>query len=305
MTSLGVRPQETQGYWEPRPAAANHAPARDEQEREMVARAKAGEDEAFDWLYQRYHTAIFNYVYRMVGDQETAKDLTADAFLKLWLNLEKYVDRGTFGAWVYRLATNVCLDHLRHVKLVKWTPWEAFVSVFHPTQVAASREQPERIAVHREDTEEVRMLLSQLHPTHRACLVLREYYDLTYDEMAEHLGATRAAVKSLLYRARGEFRHLYTRSPRRPGRTQDDPIPEYLTSRERTATFVPGDHFGSRLIARRTALGLSQSAVGRLLGFRGHGSLSILERTGQGSATLKERVHRVLDEYEAQTRGGA
>ena len=176
-------------------------------ERTAIAFAQAGDHSAFEWIYGQYETQISNYVYRLMGSAEDAYDLTQDTFLKAYLALPKTSDDLRVGAWLYRIATNVCLDELRHRRLVKWQPWEAFISVFHPSQVA--RDSPERDCLDRETTEEVRLILDRLRPEYRLCLILREYHDLSYDEIAEALATTRAAVKSLLFRAREEFRRVW------------------------------------------------------------------------------------------------
>jgi RNA polymerase sigma-70 factor, ECF subfamily len=187
-------------------------------EAELVARAQAGDHGAFEALVARYQGAIYNYVYRLMGSAEDAGDLTQDTFLKAYLALPRTSDDLRVGAWLYRIATNVCLDELRHRKLVRWQPWEAFVSAFHPSQVAP--DSPERECLSREDAQEVQALLGELHPKYRLCLLLREYQDLSYDEIAAVLQTTRAAVKSLLFRAREEFRRAYAKAARQPRRPQ-------------------------------------------------------------------------------------
>lgn len=182
----------------------------------LIARAQAGDHAAFETIFTQYQTQIYNYIYRLMGSAEDAYDMTQDTFLKAYLALPKTSDDLRVGAWLYRIATNVCLDELRHRKLVKWQPWETFVSVFHPTQVA--KDSPERDTIDRENTEEVQFILDKLHPKYRMCLILREYHDLSYDEIAEVLNTTRAAVKSLLFRAREEFRQVYAKVERKPGR---------------------------------------------------------------------------------------
>lgn len=183
-------------------------------DRDLIRRAQDGDHEAFEAIFAQYQTAIYNFVYRLMGTAEDAYDLTQDTFLKAYLHLPKTSDDLRVGAWLYRIATNVCVDELRHRRLIKWQPWEAFVSVFHPTQVA--KDSPERECLHRENTAEVQAILDKLHPKHRMCLLLREYRDLSYDEIADVLGTTRAAVKSLLFRAREEFRQVYAKAPRKP-----------------------------------------------------------------------------------------
>ncbi len=184
----------------------------------LIARAQAGDHAAFETIFTQYQTAIYNYIYRLMGSAEDAYDMTQDTFLKAFLALPKTSDDLRVGAWLYRIATNVCLDELRHRKLVKWQPWEAFISVFHPSQVA--KDSPERDCLNSEDSEEVQLILQKMHPKYRMCLVLREYNDLSYDEIADVLNTTRAAVKSLLFRAREEFRQVYGKVERQPGRAK-------------------------------------------------------------------------------------
>ncbi len=177
-------------------------------------------EEVFQRLFAQYEQPIYQYVYRLLGDAEDARDFTQDAFVKAYRKLPETLAKGEFQAqaWLYRIATNVCLDELRHRKLVKWQAWESFVSLFHPSQVA--KDSPERDCIDRENTEEVQLILDRLHPKYRMCLVLREYHDLSYDEIAEVLSTTRAAVKSLLFRAREEFRQVYAKVERQPGRAK-------------------------------------------------------------------------------------
>lgn len=179
--------------------------------RAAAAAAQAGREAGFEWLYTHYQNAIYNFIYRTMGSAEDARDLTQDVFVKAWLNIHKTSDDLKVGPWLYRIATNACLDRLRHNKLVKWTPWQAFIGVFHPSQVAGAKDSPHQQAAVAEDAREIQMVLSRMHPKYRMVLVLREFHDLQYDQIAEVLGTTRAAVKSVLFRARGEFRAVCAR----------------------------------------------------------------------------------------------
>lgn len=165
----------------------------------------------FASLYQQYEQAIYAYVYRMLGDPEDAIDFTQDAFVKAYRKLPETLAKGNFQAqaWLYRIATNVCLDELRHRKLLKWQPWESFVSLFHPSQVA--RDNPERDALQSETKHEVEVVLEKLSERYRVALVLREYHGLGYEEIAAVMGTTRTAVKTLLLRARESFRLHYAK----------------------------------------------------------------------------------------------
>jgi RNA polymerase sigma-70 factor (ECF subfamily) len=165
----------------------------------------------FAQLFQQYEQPIYQYVYRLLGDPEDARDFTQDAFVKAYRKLPDTLAKGNFQpqAWLYRIATNVCLDELRHRKLLKWQAWESFVSLFHPSQIA--RDNPERDALQQETKVEVELVLERLSPRYRAALVLREYHGLGYEEIAAVLNTSRTAVKTLLLRARESFRFHYAK----------------------------------------------------------------------------------------------
>lgn len=180
----------------------------------VIACARAGDHGAFEVIFNAYHTAIYQYVCRMMGDAKDAEDLTADTFLKAYLALPRTSEDLKVGAWLFRIATNLCLDELRHRKLLKWHPWESFISTFHPGQVAKHNTVSEYMR--RENAEEVQMLLEQMPPKYRMVLILREYQDLSYDEIAAVLNTTRAAIKNLLFRSRECFREVYAKAERQP-----------------------------------------------------------------------------------------
>ncbi|GIW06858.1 MAG: RNA polymerase sigma factor [Dehalococcoidia bacterium] len=163
--------------------------------------------ESFEAIFERFQTPIYNYVLRMMGNPEDASDLTQEAFLKAYQALPRMSGEVNVGAWLYRIATNTCLDELRRRKIIKWQPWEAFLSAFHPKQVAS--DDPERETLRLEDSAMVQRVLDRLPPKYRTCLLLREYQDLSCEEIGEVIGASRSAVKSLLFRAREEFRRVW------------------------------------------------------------------------------------------------
>ncbi|MFN8532449.1 MAG: RNA polymerase sigma factor [Dehalococcoidia bacterium] len=163
--------------------------------------------ESFEAIFERFQTPIYNYVLRMMGNPDDANDLTQDAFLKAYQALPKLGGDVNLGAWLYRIATNTCLDELRRRKIIRWQPWEAFLSAFHPKQVAG--DDPERETLRLEDSATVQRVLDRLPPKYRTCLLLREYQDLSCEEIGEIIGASRSAVKSLLFRAREEFRRVW------------------------------------------------------------------------------------------------
>ncbi len=164
---------------------------------------------AFPDVVAGYEQAVFTTALRMSGRHEDAADMASEAFLRAYAALPKVRGELKVGPWLYRIATNLCMDQLRRRKLIRWEPWDAFVSLFHPKQVA--RDNPERDALRHESRELVHQVLQELPPKYRLCLVLREYQGMSCEEIGEVIGSSRSAVKSLLFRAREEFRQVYQR----------------------------------------------------------------------------------------------
>lgn len=179
-------------------------------ERAMVIEGvQAREEVVFDDIFEAYQDRIYNCVYRLMGNSEDAYDLTQETFLRAYAALPKVRGELKVGPWLYRIATNLCMDQLRRRKLIRWEPLDNLLAVFHPKQVA--KDSPERETLRQESREMVHRVLEKLPPKYRACLVLREYQDMSCEEIAEVLGTTRSAVKSLLFRAREEFRVVHER----------------------------------------------------------------------------------------------
>lgn len=176
----------------------------------MVAqRVEAREVLSFDEIYESYNERIYNCVYRLMGNAEEAHDLTQETFLRAYTGLPKITGELKVGPWLYRIATNLCMDQLRRRRLIRWEPLDTFAAFFHPKQVA--RDNPERDALSHESRELVHRVLQDLPPKYRLCLVLREYQGMSCEEIGEVIGSSRSAVKSLLFRAREEFRQVYQR----------------------------------------------------------------------------------------------
>src|SRR6476660_6158539 len=150
----------------------------------MVAqRVETREDLSFDEIFESYHERIYNCIYRLVGNPEEAHDLTQETFLRAYAGLPKIDGELKVGPWLYRIATNLCMDQLRRRKLIRWEPWDLFTSIFHPRQVA--RDNPEHDAVLSESRAQVQVVLEKLSPKYRMCLVLREYDGMSCQEIAE------------------------------------------------------------------------------------------------------------------------
>ena len=178
-------------------------------EKSWVARAREGDSTAFEAIYSRYERRIYAFVYRLMGNAEDAYDLTQDTFIKAYTALPRTAPDLNLSAWLHRIASNACMDVLRRRKLIRWLPWETFDT--NPGLEPAAEDDPVGEYNQFETSGEVQSVLDRLTPKHRLSLVLKEYQGLSCDEIGDVMGLSRSAVKSLLFRAREEFRQVYLR----------------------------------------------------------------------------------------------
>jgi RNA polymerase sigma factor (sigma-70 family) len=156
--------------------------------------------------YTQYAPAITAHLRRMLGDGETAADLTATTFEKALRSWDRApLDRP--GAWLFRIATNSALDVLRRRQRIRWQPLEVLEMVQGATPVAADA--PEHQAIRTEQRDLLRQALWQLSTRRRAALLLREVHAFSYREIALALGISTNATKQLLFRARQDLRVRY------------------------------------------------------------------------------------------------
>jgi RNA polymerase sigma-70 factor (ECF subfamily) len=155
----------------------------------MVARAKAGDPEAFRFLYVHYADQVYRHVRAIVRDDFEAEDVTQHVFAKLITIISKYEERAVpFAAWVMRVAHNAAVDHMRRSRLVP-------VEEVRSPDVADEQGQSDRV-------HGLSQVLGDLPAAQRSVLVLRHLAGLTPTEIAERLGRSEAAVHGLHHRGR-------------------------------------------------------------------------------------------------------
>ncbi len=169
---------------------------------EAIARARAGDAEAWGQLYREYAPAIFRFCRRAMPTREDAEDATMEIFMKLKNKLSQYDTTRSFSAWLYKVAANHCWDILRRRKIRQDKETEDVESVplEHPEP-----SQLEKL-IEQRSGEEVRKALEKMGARARMALVMRYYSDMSYDEIADALGVRRAFVGVVLLRARHELR---------------------------------------------------------------------------------------------------
>lgn len=172
-----------------------------------ISRAKAGDEEAFEAIFQLYERQIYGFIYRMMGNAEDANDLTQECFIRAYKALPQTTDDLNISAWLHRIASNACLDVLRRRQRIRWLPWESHKHehLLH----GKSLDEPERNALRNETQVQVQEVISQMSPRNRMALILREYEGMSCEEIGQIMGLSRSAVKSVLFRGREEFRRIF------------------------------------------------------------------------------------------------
>ena len=182
-------------------------------EQELVARARRGDESAFEALVTENEKRIYNLCRRLTGNQEDAAELTQEAFLNAWRGLGRFQGESSFSTWLYRLATNACIDFLRKEK--RRQSLSMTVSLddeeeARQVELPDERYAPEGALERAEARRAVAEGLERLTLEHRQVLVLREIHGLSYAEIGQVLGLEEGTVKSRIARARGALRKVLT-----------------------------------------------------------------------------------------------
>ena len=177
---------------------------------ELVSRALAGREEGFAELVRRYQRPIAAYVYRMVGDYDAALDLAQEVFIRVYNSLGRYRAEYKFSTWIYRIAHNAAIDHLRRVGASRTEEMtiegEGGTSFEKP--LASKAPTPEQETERGERRAEIEEVVGLLPHAYRELIVLRHSHDLSYDEIAEVTGLPLGTVKNRIFRAREAMREL-------------------------------------------------------------------------------------------------
>lgn len=174
-------------------------------EQETVLRAKGGDQDAFAELVTAHQDRIYTLCLRMTGDREDAQDAAQEAFLNAWRGLPRFQGESSFATWIYRLASNVCIDFLRKEKRRRSLSMTVSLDGEEGERQAElpdERDTPERHLERAELRRAVARGLDRLSPEHRQALVLRELQGLSYAEIGRALGLEEGTVKSRISRAR-------------------------------------------------------------------------------------------------------
>ena len=167
-------------------------------ERTWVLQARQGNHRAFAKLVEAYQGPVYNLAYRMLGNAGDAEDAAQETFLRAYSHLGSYDPKRKFSSWLLAIASNYCIDQLRR-RRINWVsveelpPWQP---------LRAGTPDPEESAIQWSDGQQIQTMLDTLPPDYRLAVVLRYWYDYSYQDIATVTNSTVSAVKSRLHRAR-------------------------------------------------------------------------------------------------------
>lgn len=179
-----------------------------EQEQHWLDKARAGDRQAFGHLVEAYQRPVINLTYRMLGNSEEAADAAQEAFLRAYTRLHQYNPDHKFSTWLFSIANHHCIDRLRK-RRVTVLPIDESPLAF---SLDSETPQPEEHLLAKERSIELQALLDQLEPEYRTPLILRYWHECSYQEIADTMEISLAAVKSRLFRARQKLADCYEQS---------------------------------------------------------------------------------------------
>ncbi|HVF22410.1 MAG TPA: sigma-70 family RNA polymerase sigma factor [Pyrinomonadaceae bacterium] len=178
-------------------------------DRELVAIAVTGFDGSFEELVRRYQRPISAYVYRMVGNYESALDLTQEIFIKVYNSLERYRSEFKFSTWIYKIAHNAAVDHLRRNSTREQSLVAGIDGDTFDLPIESARLSPEQESERKERRGEIEAVVRALPSNYRELIILRHSQDLSYEEIVEVTGLPLGTVKNRLFRAREMMRQQF------------------------------------------------------------------------------------------------
>jgi RNA polymerase sigma-70 factor (ECF subfamily) len=170
----------------------------------LVRRCLAGDEKAYRELVERYQAQVYSLALRMVRRAEDAEDLTQETFVRMFRALSRYDPARPFAAWLFTIASRLCIDHIRRRKVspISLTQRERDSEEEYQIEVEDPGLKPDEVATHAEEERRTAALIAGLPPHYRIVVILRHQQDLSYEEIAEALNLPLGTVKARIHRAR-------------------------------------------------------------------------------------------------------
>jgi RNA polymerase sigma-70 factor (ECF subfamily) len=181
-------------------------------DRELASLAAEGREPAFRELLARYERPVFSLIYRMVRDRAQAEDLAQETFVRAFQAIDRYDPSYRFANWIFKIANNHTIDHLRRKKLdtvsIDGSPHATSPEERERTSLslASTEETPADYVEHKELGGQIERAIGRLRPEYRAVILLRHVEGHAYEEIADIMGIPLGTVKTYLHRARAELK---------------------------------------------------------------------------------------------------
>ena len=166
------------------------------EEQNWIKMTRAGNGAAFSHIIEKYQKPVYNLCYYMLRNTVEAEDATQEVFLRAYTKIDSYNESHKFSTWLFSIASHYCIDRLKRPQ-VTLIPWEKLAF-----GVANKGVQPELTLINGETTAEIHTLIDALPPDYRSAVILKYWYAMPLQEIAETLNSTVSAIKSKLFRAR-------------------------------------------------------------------------------------------------------
>ena len=179
---------------------------------ELMIKCRNGDMSAFELLVSRYQNAILNFIYRSIGDYHRAEDLSQETFLRVFKSASRYEPKAQFKNWLYKIAVNLCKNEHRDRQRHGLSSLEDFMTdedgKINYTVLRDFSQMPDVLYEKKEQQILIQQAIDSLPENQRLAIIMVTYQNLKYDEIAETLGCSVSAVKSLIHRARQNLKKL-------------------------------------------------------------------------------------------------
>ena len=177
---------------------------------ELIEKAQAGDRGAFDELYNRYKRRVLNFVYRMIGNRETAEELTQETFVKVYMNLANFKPKGKVSSWIYTIASNLTKNEFRDRKYfhdisLETVLFDEETKMTLLDVIATQKERPDKVVENKELCTKIQEVFDSIPFHYKQVLILCDLQGASYEEVAHIVGCSVGTVASRLSRARTIF----------------------------------------------------------------------------------------------------
>ena len=174
----------------------------------LIRRCLAGDEKSYRELIELYQPQVFSLALRMLRRAEDAEDVTQETFIRMFRALDRYDPTRSFPAWLFTIASRLCIDHIRRRKSspVPLTQRDVHTDEEYTLEIADPGLGPEELTSRGEEETRTRTLIDSLPPHYRIVVMLRHQQDLSYEEIAEALHLPLGTVKARIHRARALLR---------------------------------------------------------------------------------------------------